>query len=123
MLSRMLNVNNDTIRQLYYSHKSFKQGRGEKVVDINFDNVIESQYNNSTIFKRDSNMNSIIKKKEQVGGMIHTDKIEKIEKENKILEAIIKNYRMKKYVRKLYIDGHLDKKSIDMYNKLIINNK
>ena len=133
ILSRMLNTERDQIIQMYYSHKSFKQGRGEPVVDVDLSKDINDEANG--IFKRTlphhSNNNQTIGNMGSIGSMgggtidnkqnRDDDKLQKIEHENQILEAIIKNYRMKRHLRKLYVDGKLDKKSINMYNKYIKN--
>jgi hypothetical protein len=125
VMTRLLKVDVDNIKQLYYSHKSFKEGRGEPVININFDSLENNMHSMhpspSTIFSRGVDSNSIIKKQENVqkgGGQY----LENIEKENEIMEAIIKNHRMKRYVRKLYVDGMLDKKSIEIYNRLMKKN-
>ena len=115
MLSRLLKVNGDKVKQMYYSHKSFKEGRGEEVVDVNFDN--SNNDGGHSIFKRDDR---IVEKKglstvSQEGGA----KLNRIENENQVLEAVIKNYKMKKYLRELYVDGKLDKKSLKICKKLI----
>src|SRR5271170_5891344 len=58
MLSKMLNTDADKIKQLYYSHKSFKQGRGEQVKDIDFPlnnnggSGTISNHNKSTMMQR-----------------------------------------------------------------------
>lgn len=57
ILTRMLNTNNDTIKQLYYSHKSFKEGRGEEVKNVDFpsDNLIPPKKSNSVNKQNDNN--------------------------------------------------------------------
>jgi hypothetical protein len=147
LLTRMLNTNSDTIKQFYYSHKSFKEGRGDTVIDVVFppDNQINNHrekiishtlVNDNILGKNNNNIEDqkhrIVINKEKninqpslVGGnnSNHIDSIDSIEQENHILEGIIKNYRMKRQVRKLYIEGKLDEKSIVMYEKLQKNNK
>ena len=128
VLSRMLNTDRDKIIQIYYAHKSFKQGRGETVIDVDLNKDIDNKVNG--IFSRNSSFqNNKSRDNNPVGGgIINNDqnvqkiddsKLKKIEDENQMLEAIIKNYRMKRYLRKLYIDGKLDKKSMNIYNKYI----
>lgn len=151
LLTRMLNTNNDTIKQLYYSHKSFKEGRGEKVQHVEFphDGPIPIPINpiglpmNQSIngggggSSSGSKINSIMRttnndqkhrimnadKNTNKPSMIGENNIEQIEQENHILEGIINNYRMRRQVRKLYIEGKLDERGIAMYEKLIKNTK
>lgn len=115
LLSRMLKTTPDIIKQFYYSHKSFRQGKNKEVVDVDFNKELIPQ----PIFSNNINRHSIIKHEpiNQQGG----NYLEKIENDNKFLEAIIKNYRMKKYVKKLYIDGQLDNTSMDVFNNIIKN--
>lgn len=179
MLSKMLNTDIDKIKQLYYSHKSFKQGRGEPVKDIEFppnndgknkENISggNSTHTNSmsthapnftqkTMPMRQMPMRQMqrhipntgfINRSERVtsnprfgarlpqnpipqpqnilqnGGVTnnisHKEKLKKLENENHVLEEIIKNHKMKKHLKKLYIDGKLDRKSAKYYKKLLI---
>lgn len=116
LISRMLKTEPDTIKQFYYSHKSFRQGKNKEVVDIDF-----NEYDIKPIFKSNTiNRHSIVPHKNinQNGGKNH---LEKIENDNKFLEAVIKNHRMKKYVKKLYIEGKLDNISMDMFNDIVKN--
>jgi hypothetical protein len=114
LISRILKTTPDTIKQFYYSHKSFRQGKNKEVIDIDFD-----EYDIKPIIKNNINRHSSIKHKNiiQTGG----SHLEKIETDNKFLEAIIKNYRLKKYVKKLYLEGKLDNISMDMFNDIIKN--
>jgi len=92
-IAKSLNIDIDTLKQHYYSHKSFKQNRNEKVIDINFDNI----HNN----KNNKNKNNL-------------------EQENIILEEILKNYKMKKEIKKLYKENKLDKTHKLIYEKLFM---
>jgi hypothetical protein len=155
MMTKMLNTDEDTIKQFYYSHKSFKQGRGEDVVDVDFstnnptnnDKLINSILGESNIkginhnkpFRdvnristhdgqsggEDDRHRTVPKKgKTMKGGDVTDDKnLQRIESENKVLEEIIKNYKMKRQVKKLYVDGKLDKKSVTIYEKLLNRSK
>ena len=42
-IAKSLNIDMDTLKKHYYSHKSFKENRGEKVVDISFDNIKQNK--------------------------------------------------------------------------------
>lgn len=145
LLTRMLNTDSDTIKQLYYSHKSFRQGRGEEVKDVVFppENQINSiNQTNKTSIPTDNIYNgggddryrdndSDSNQKHRVVGNINKNKeedkissdIEKIKAENHILEEIIKNYRMKRQVHKLYANAKLDSKSTAMYEQLLKHTK
>lgn len=135
VLSNMLHTNIDTIKQLYYSHKSFREGRGETVTDVNFDNVSggsvnfknqKTIQNNQTYFPEKNNkdnMNNMDnmqdKKHNLIGGKGKNNNMEKIEIENHVMEEIIKNFKMKRQLRKLYMEGKLDGKTSELYDKLI----
>jgi len=84
-IAKSLNIDMDTLKKHYYSHKSFKENRGEKVVDISFDNIKQN----------------------------------KLTDENRILEEILKNYEMKKKIKKLYKANKLDKKHKLIFEKLL----
>lgn len=60
MLSRMLNTNNDTIKQFYYSHKSFRQGRGEDVKNIDFDKLDRNAQNTHNAQSTENIVNNIL---------------------------------------------------------------
>lgn len=151
VISEMLHTDADTIMQLYYSHKSFKQGKGEEVKDIVFEGVGNSNGtkdtnrtdilvsgmlgNNRNSGNGDLTRHRITGQKKinnnnLYGGAhisdtyMHNAKknLLGIEKENRVLEEIIKNYRMKRQVKKLYVDGRLDKNSVVMYEKLLKRN-
>lgn len=116
ILTKMLNIDEDTIKQLYYSHKSFRQARGEAIEDVDFSNNINNVQKQSYIIpqlNRQNNKNNLATIKN----------LERIEKENIVMDSILKNYQMKKQLKKLYIDGKLDKKGISMYESLIKNYK
>lgn len=118
LISKMLKTTPDTIKQFYYSHKSFRQGKNKEVIDIDL-----NEYDNKSIFtKNNINKHSIVKQKNNIqnGGNSNAH-LEKIENDNKFLEAVIKNHRMKKYVKKLYVEGKLDNMSMDMFNDIIKN--
>lgn len=171
MLSKMLNADQDKIKQLYYSHKSFRQSRGELVEDIKFppennklrimNHVPKITTRSNTGFGINSNMRlnpsiPITNQQRQIvnrqnGGRLNgttsgiisgantnsgmssgiiqshfpsnhdmntEDKFKKLENENHVLEEIIKNYKMKRHLKKLYVDGKLDRRSIKYCKKL-----
>jgi len=145
LLTRMLKTDQDTIKQFYYSHKSFKQGRGETVIDVEFPStsgIVPTMSHNQSLINQSLNNQSLnnqllnnqptinkdskhrIVTNDQVGGKnanININHIEQIQNENRILEEIIKNHRMKRKIRKLYVDGKLDDKATAMYEKIIKN--
>src|SRR2546421_6258112 len=48
VLTRILNTDPETIKQLYYSHKSFRQGRNESVQDVVFPSNTNTNPNQKT---------------------------------------------------------------------------
>jgi hypothetical protein len=155
ILTRMLNTNQENIKQLYYSHKSFRQSRNELVEDVLFpptnnipntqshhikqEQYIDTQNTNmhhpnmhhhdngqsgGSQFKS-ANRHSIIKTQfdHKNNRNNFTANIESLETENKVLDELIKNYQMKRQLRKLYVEGKLDEKSIDLYEKMLRKSK
>jgi hypothetical protein len=130
MLIRMLDTDQETIKQFYYSHKSFRQSRNESVEDVVFADVEQHTHRQlgggSHFSGMDSNKrHSVIKSSyDHENDKKFADvNIESLKVENKVLDELIKNYRMKRQVRKLYVDGKLDDKSIDLYEKLLKSSK
>jgi len=89
-IAKILNIDLEIVKQHYYSHKSFRQNKGQDVIDIKFNNIKEN--NNS-----------------------------KIEYENHILNEILKNYKMKKEVKKLYEANKLNALHKQLYEKIFKN--
>lgn len=143
LIIKMLNTNIEMIKQFYYAHKSFLQGRGKDVVDVDFDNIdvrnkktdVESTVNkmlgteesNNPLKhrvipksqKRDTNNIQKAGGNDQEHKTSHAEKeLRRILEENKILEEIIKNYTLKRQIKKLYIDEKLDNRSMTIYEKI-----
>lgn len=93
VLSQMLNTDPDKIRQMYYLHKSFKQTRGEQVDDIDLSK--NSQHNNQHNNQHNSQHNLKYSK------IMSQEKLQEIEYENRILEAIIKNNKLKNELKNI----------------------
>jgi hypothetical protein len=90
LLMKMLNTTDETIKQLYYSHKSFKQSKGiaDKPIDI----------------EKKNNTN--------------TKNIQTIEQENYVLEILVKNSKLKHELNELYKNKLLDSHSVNIYKKI-----
>jgi hypothetical protein len=121
ILMRMLNTDQDTIKQLYYSHRSFREMRKEPIKDVIFPEINKIQQPVQTI----QNISNMIKQPMNGGGGMQNNnlhkphnRIEILENENKALEEIIRNYKMKRQVRKLYLEGKLDDKSTHIFEKI-----
>lgn len=145
LLTRMFNTDPDTIKQFYYSHKSFKEGRGEQVKNVEFHsdefvnnykstnehinehtNEYINEHINEQLGGNSSDKHRIVaNKKKSATNIVNTkeNSIDRIEQENQILEGIINNYRMHRQVRKLYIDGKLDKQNVVVYENLMKKTK
>jgi hypothetical protein len=144
-LSKMLNADSDMIKQLYYSHKSFKQSRNEPTTDVDFtQHSLHQNAGRQIIYSKNSHKGSDSKnshkgsdsknshkgsdsKNSQKGSNSnHLQKrskddniLERLESENRLLDEIIKNHQMKKHIRKLYVDGKLDKRSLSAFEKIV----
>ncbi len=93
LLAKMLNTTDETIKQLYYSHKSFKQSKGNDTVDkpIKTEKISEN-----------------------------TKNIQTIEQENYVLEILVKNSQLKQELNKLYKNKLLDSNSVNIYKKMCL---
>ena len=141
ILMRMLNTDQDTIKQLYYSHRSFREMRKETVKDVVFpeinkiqkplqqmqpiQNISNKGINPMNINPMNTNPMNINKHPMHGGQNLQNNnlhkphsRIEILENENKALEEIIRNYKMKRQVRKLYLEGKLDDKSTHIFEKI-----
>ena len=92
LLSKMMKKDKETLKQLYYSHKSFKQARNEVTKDI--------------IFTEEKKSNN----KEQINNMKY---------ENEILDIILKNYKLKDEIKILYNDNKLNKNTKMIIEKML----
>ena len=146
VLTRMLHTEPDTIKQLYYSHKSFLQARGEEVVDVDFSKnttqdaqkLLKSQHGLPIQLVEQAKSLHLAPKPSTLsnpgigsmsGGVTSTfidskdskveKKLEKLQKENYAMEQIIKNYKMKRQLRKLYMGDKLDEKSVIICDRIL----
>lgn len=153
VLTRMLHTDADTIKQLYYSHKSFLQARGEQVVDVDFSKNTETVENQKVLSMPQpqpqpqpqqtqtissplsQNITSFASRDNLMQGRPISGgngnpvsdsngsklgrKLEKLEKENYAMEQIIKNYKMKRQLRKLYVSDKLDEKSALICDRIL----
>ncbi len=135
-LAKTLGTSKDNIIQFYYSHKSFKESKGEPVIDINIlkqscpspkrqmgGEPSDHMHMHNTHNVTDKVTDKINEISSNIGGSTTTEilqtKLNNIELENKILEAMVKNYEMKKHLKKLYIDGKLDAKSANTFGNML----
>lgn len=131
VLTRMLHTSQDNIKQLYYSHKSFLQARGEEIIDVDFTKNIKNDINptvnlqqlstktTTTLPVPMSGAGNLNEKLHQGSGSRHRSKLEKLEKENHAMEQVIKNYKMKRQLRKLYLNDKLDEKSAIICDRIL----
>jgi hypothetical protein len=80
-ISKDLNSTKDKIVQMYYSYKSFLESKGKDVIDIDLYN------NNKNISSNNSNNEEI-------------NIIKKLERENMIMDLIIKNISLRNSIKK-----------------------
>jgi hypothetical protein len=139
LLQKMLNTDDDTIKQLYYSHKSFLQGRGKDVIDVKFDDTyMESAVDKmlSTDNNKLNDRGDILKPRsiqqrskksehyesssnEKNDKLAKTSKnLKRIQEENKVLDEIVKNYTLRNQIKQLYIDKKLDERTLAIYESL-----
>lgn len=91
-LAKKLNKTSNDIIQMYIVHKNFKMSKGEDVADVNVVKHFEFNGNKSK------------------------SEIDRIGKENDLLEIILKNYELKLKVAKLIADKKLDKSVVKLLN-------
>lgn len=150
MIAGTLKKDKDVVKQLYYSHKSFREARKQPVVDIKFPDRDPSHLHSiSQPLMRPSIQPSIqssiqpsikpsiqpsiqparnmvntqfggnnIRFPGQIGSSQYQG-LGSLESENKVLEEIIKNYKMRRVVKKLYTNGKLDDTSMSLCEKMI----
>ncbi len=91
-VAKKLKTSSENIAQMYIVHKNFKMSKGENVKDINVLGHSKQNDKYSTI------------------------KIDQLENENRILEAIVKNYELKKQIARIR-KNDLDKSITKSLNK------
>lgn len=91
-LAKKLNKPSNDIIQMYIVHKNFKMSKGEEVTDVNVVKNFEFNGNKSK------------------------SEIDRIGKENDLLEIILKNYELKSKVAKLVAEKKLDKSVVKLLN-------
>lgn len=101
MLAKILNVDTNIIQQHYYTHKSFRQNRGEPTQDVDFVNTIANSNNINT--QKTINQVNVL---QNGGTLTKQEKLKKLQKENYIMAEIIKNYHMKRQLRKLFVKNN-----------------
>ncbi len=88
-IAKKMHMSKDNVIQMYIIHKNFKMSRGEKVVDVN----VISQSTKTKQNKHDTNVDAIVSK---------------LERENKILELIVKNCELKERIRNTGFDKKIN---------------
>ncbi len=96
-IASMLNKSVDEILQLFYAHKRFRESKNQSVIDINLSNK------NNPIFSNKKN----------------NDILDKIEYENRIMEAVIKNINMKKNIKQILTKNKLPDLFIPELKKIL----
>ncbi len=93
-LSKLLNLPDDTINQYYYSYKDYISKKNKDVSNIKI---------NTTLTKSDKKPHI-----KQSGGEV-INKIERIERQNRIIKAVLENKELRANLKKQYRKGLLDK--------------
>jgi hypothetical protein len=122
-LEKILNTESQIITQMFYSHRSFKESRGEDVISLkdvgkkldpknksNKKNKSEtkSETKSDKMDKLISDTNKLNKQNKSIKTETKPDsKIKKIIDQNTVMEAIINNNEFKKKIKKLYKNGKL----------------
>lgn len=121
-LSKVLNTNPDNIKQMFFAHRSFREGRGESVVPL--DKTHE-------LLKLDENIND--NEKHDVSNMLnsHTKNkskntensdyydAHKIMEQNRIMEMIVNNHKLKKEIKQLHNQSKLSEEEKKMLEKVL----
>ena len=149
-IANTLNTDIENIKKLYYAHKSFREGRGLEVANVNIDKFTIPNQNKGQLYGGTNPKNQISQinqinqtnhisqlnggsseEKEQIERhkTINTNNntnnnttnnlIERLDEENELLERIVKNYKLKRDLKKLYIGGKLDEKIANQIVKII----
>jgi hypothetical protein len=155
MVAGMLNKDQDVVKQLYYSHKSFRESRKQPVVDIKFTDKPTKPIPMNMNMNISRTLNPLPVQRQIGGGIVPggimpfhpripgqmpgqipgqiagsqrtfstgSQGLGTLESENKILEEIIRNYKMRRVVKKLYTNGKLDDTSMSLCEKMIKGSK
>ena len=107
----------DEIAQLYYSHKDFKQKKGEVVENVNIIEPLKVTSQQGGAHQGGAHQGGA--NTENIIPDIHssekyTTEIYAIEKENKLMEAIFKNLHLKKQLNLMHKKNLLNDKIIEM---------
>ena len=135
-LARNLHIHKDKVLQYYFAYIDFREKNGKDVKRINVDTSSKKSqhgghrksHNSSKHKKEKSRSKSRSKSKSKTidikhhsGGNINekiSNKIGELEKQNKLLDTIIKNNQMKSRVKKLYKEDKLDSTMRKMVKKM-----
>lgn len=125
-LSKHLNLEEERVKQYYYSYMDFREKSGKKVTKIELDNSMKTNQRaktktiTKTITKSKPKSKPKTKSKGKKRGPSKKDKqITKLEHENKLLKLVIQNNTMKEFIKESYKSGKLDKKMMKMVKKMI----
>ncbi|AYV77589.1 MAG: hypothetical protein Dasosvirus9_13 [Dasosvirus sp.] len=98
ILAKRLKSTEENIIQMYYSYKSFLEGRGKEVAQVDLTK-------RSHAIKRPSIKNNIFigndSKKKNIKSVTKNTSLERIEKQNRVLRVVFDNLRMKRAIEKL----------------------
>lgn len=124
-IAHNLRINKDKVLQYYFAYMDFREKNGKEVKKVNIDTSTKEQHGghkkHKSKHKKSKSNSKTIDIKHHRGGervdKIH-NKVNELEKQNKLLETIIKNNQMKNQVRKLYKEDKLDKKMRKIIKKM-----
>ena len=124
-LARNLHIHKDKVLQYYFSYIDFREKNGKEVkrIDVNASSTKKqhggshkshrSKKHKKEKSKRSKSKSKTISIKHHSGGDGDeklNGRINELEKQNRLLDTIIKNNQMKSHVRKLYKSDKLDSK-------------
>jgi hypothetical protein len=140
-LAKGLNLDKNKVIQYYYSYAEFREKNGKDVVHADIDNKSNNNSDNKLDKKHDNKSDNKSDKKhdnKSDNKSVHREinhkvlkkstehKVHKIEskmnileKQNKLLEIVIKNNRMRKYINQLNKDGRLDSATKKIIKRIV----
>ena len=128
-LAKGLNLDKNKVIQYYYSYAEFREKNGKDVVHADIDNKSDKKHDNKSDKKHDDKSDNksvhreinhkVLKKSTEYKVHKIESKMNILEKQNKLLEIVIKNNRMRKYINQLNKDGRLDSATKKIIKKIV----
>jgi DNA-binding Lrp family transcriptional regulator len=110
-LADTLKADTDTVIQMFYTHRDFKESRGEEVISLEAaTKLLFGQRKGKAAPKNRDDISELLNDSKSSGSSKSKSKsseVDRLTEQNRIMEAIINNRDLRKKIKKLYKDGKL----------------